>query len=230
VEGGSNFQEINTTQLVSVPYALHAKTAEQASNVDVIPVGTIMPFAGDSSSIPAGWLLCDGSALNPNNYLALATVLKTYWGDGTNDTDPLTSFNIPDMRGAFLRGVDNGKGYDSDRDLGSYQDDDFAAHNHNGYMDPAGNHGHSASTNTRHRHKITEDDGSTTEDSNGVVSLLWDDDDSFKRTLYTDYQGSTKNPVSVVANGTHTHTVRVGYRGTTETRPKNMAVNYIIKY
>lgn len=74
------------------------------------PPGSIMAFAG--TTVPSGWLLCDGTALKSTEYLRLSSAIGTSWGDGTYDkgiqeADPTTDFNLPDLRGMFLRG-DNG--------------------------------------------------------------------------------------------------------------------------
>ena len=47
---------------------------------------------------------------------------------------------VPDLRGVFVRGFDNDKGIDSNRALGSQQDDSFASHTHS--MSQEGNHNH----------------------------------------------------------------------------------------
>jgi hypothetical protein len=58
------------------------------------PTGSIQAFAGPEASIPAGWLLCDGSAISRIDYAALFTVISTYWGVGNGST----TFNIPNMQ------------------------------------------------------------------------------------------------------------------------------------
>lgn len=78
------------------------------------------------SSAPTGWLECDGSAVSRATYAALFTAISTTWGTG----DGTTTFNIPDMRGYFPRGYDNGRGVDAGRALASNQTDAFAAHTH----------------------------------------------------------------------------------------------------
>jgi len=78
------------------------------------------------SSAPTGWLECDGSAVSRATYAALFTAISTTWGTG----DGSTTFNIPDMRGYFPRGYDNGRGVDAGRALASNQADAFAAHTH----------------------------------------------------------------------------------------------------
>lgn len=62
------------------------------------PPGSGMEFYG--SSVPSGWLLCDGSAISRATYAALFAVIGTTWGVG----DGSTTFNLPDMRGRFPLG------------------------------------------------------------------------------------------------------------------------------
>ncbi len=72
------------------------------------PPGVISAFAGTVA--PAGWLLCDGSAVSRTTYSALFATTGTAYGAG----DTSTTFNLPDLRGRFLRGTDNGAGNDPD--------------------------------------------------------------------------------------------------------------------
>ena len=105
------------------------------------PVGTVVAFAGSESKIPDGWKLCDGTSLKRQEYRALFNTIGTNWG-GTADDE----FNIPDLRGVFLRGVDGDANNDPDHDsrltslnngvragnkVGSYQPDAFQGHWHN---------------------------------------------------------------------------------------------------
>lgn len=63
------------------------------------PVGSIIAYTMPFS--PKGWLICDGTEVNRNTYVALFSVIGTTFGIGDgNDT-----FNLPDYRGAFLRGT-----------------------------------------------------------------------------------------------------------------------------
>ena len=105
-----------------------------------IPAGTILPYGGTFA--PAGFLLCNGQAVSRTTYADLYTAIGTAFGSGNGST----TFNVPDLRGRFLRGVDGGVGRDPDRatrsamssggnagDLvGSVQDDAFETHNHAG--------------------------------------------------------------------------------------------------
>ena len=90
-----------------------------------VPVGTIHAFA--SQVVPANYLECDGSTLNTSQFNDLFNVIGyTYGGSGT-------SFNVPDLRGEFIRGWDNGRGVDSGRAFGILQTDAFQGHYHNLY-------------------------------------------------------------------------------------------------
>lgn len=63
------------------------------------PVGSISAFGG--SAAPSGWLLCQGQAVSRTTYAELFSVIGTAFGSG----DGSTTFNIPDLRGEFLRGA-----------------------------------------------------------------------------------------------------------------------------
>ncbi len=170
----------------------------------LMPVGTILPFAGQN--VPEGWLLCDGKAytsVGEDNeiYFELETAIGTSWGDGSTGTDSTTgSFNVPDLRGQFLRGVYHGAGNDPDTAargisatggntgdaVGSKQADAFQGHEHSTYV-------------------------------SGSASS-WTNDGS-------DY-GNIRADTTEIKN-------KAGYgtaRYSTETRPVNVYVNYIIKY
>ncbi|NEP34748.1 tail fiber protein, partial [Moorena sp. SIO3B2] len=66
----------------------------------VIPVGTIVPYAG--SSAPEGWLICNGASLNQTEHQDLFDVIGTnYGGDGDN-------FNLPNLKGRVPVGKNDG--------------------------------------------------------------------------------------------------------------------------
>ena len=66
-----------------------------------IIAGVIVPYAGNTA--PVGWLLCDGSAVSRTTYSVLFDVIGTTYGSG----DGSTTFNLPDLRGAFPVGADS---------------------------------------------------------------------------------------------------------------------------
>lgn len=97
------------------------------------PSGAIVAFGG--ATPPAGWLECAGQAVSRATYAALFAAIGGTWGAG----DGSTTFNLPDLRGEFLRGWDHGRGVDPARALGTTQADDVKAHNHlNGVAEDTG--------------------------------------------------------------------------------------------
>lgn len=74
-----------------------------------VPTGTVVAFAGNS--VPAGWLLCDGRQVSRMTYAALFSTIGVIHGPG----DSVSTFNLPDYRGRFLRGVDGTAGRDPDK-------------------------------------------------------------------------------------------------------------------
>lgn len=88
------------------------------------PTGAVTMFADDAA--PTGWLECNGAAVSRTTYAALFAVIGTTWGTG----DGSTTFNVPDLRGEFVRGWDHGKGTDSGRAFASSQSDVIKEHVH----------------------------------------------------------------------------------------------------
>jgi hypothetical protein len=84
----------------------------------IIPVGSVIYFA--NSSVPTGYLKCNGASLTTSVYPDLfAAIGYTYGGSGA-------SFSVPELRGEFIRSLDDGRGaYDSGRSIGSFQDHDW---------------------------------------------------------------------------------------------------------
>jgi phage-related tail fiber protein len=97
-------------------------TNNQINNViranGIFPTGGIIFCA--YNSIPKGYLKANGASLSTTTYPDLfAAIGYIYGGSGE-------SFNIPDLRGEFIRSLDDGRGaYDSGRSIGSFQDHDW---------------------------------------------------------------------------------------------------------
>ena len=160
--------------------------------------GMIAPFA--MTSAPTGWLTCDGTAVSRTTYSDLYTTIGTTWGSG----DGTTTFNLPDLRGAFLRGTGshgtsnmaNGNDFAGPA-VGSFENDQIQDHGHN----------------------IDKQDGATNDYLGGSSASY-----GLKTTYSSTYLGSTIGPVSSTAwNGNGAP--RVG----DETRPFNAGINYCIK-
>ena len=97
-------------------------------NVDdlsgMVPSGAVMYSAGQTA--PSGWLKANGAAVSRTTYAALFAAIGERYGRG----DGRTTFNLPDLRGEFVRGWDDGRGVDRNRALGSWQADEFRSHSH----------------------------------------------------------------------------------------------------
>jgi phage-related tail fiber protein len=87
----------------------------EAGIAETFPTGMIAFFAADAP--PAHFLECDGAAISRTTYAALFAVIGETFGAG----DGSTTFNLPDLRGEFIRGWDNSRGVDSGRVFGSAQ-------------------------------------------------------------------------------------------------------------
>lgn len=130
----SNYDADNST-IEIVSNTIRIPTAQQQI---FAPPGMISAYAGGGA--PTGWLLCDGSAVSRTTYSALFAAISVFWGQGNG----ATTFNVPDLRGYFLRGVDGSAGIDPDKltrtaiatggntgnNVGSYQTDQIVSHNH----------------------------------------------------------------------------------------------------
>ncbi|MES2512507.1 MAG: phage tail protein [Bacteroidota bacterium] len=90
------------------------------------PAGTVQYFA--NTLAPNGYLECNGQAVNRVTYAELFSAIGTLYGPG----DGVTTFNLPDLRGEFLRGADNGRGADPGRTLGTTQSPSPVVHDDTG--------------------------------------------------------------------------------------------------
>ena len=92
-----------------------------------VPTGAIFYFA--ASTAPTGFLKANGAAVSRTTYAALFAITGTTYGAG----DGSTTFNLPDLRGEFIRGWDDARGVDASRAFGSAQGDltKLVSHTHN---------------------------------------------------------------------------------------------------
>jgi microcystin-dependent protein len=126
-----------------------------------LPAGTIVPFAGPIGNIPIDFLLCDGSTINRNDFSDLFATLGEAWGEG----DAATTFEIPDLRGRFMRGQDHAAGNDPNAatrtaiqvggntgdNVGSLQADEVKSHNHTMWISSGGTYGTIAASSRNFR-------------------------------------------------------------------------------
>ncbi|BAG41644.1 phage tail collar domain protein [Ralstonia phage phiRSL1] len=181
----------------------------------LVPPGTILPFAG--TTIPAGYLACNAAAISRTGFASLYSVIGTTYGVGNGST----TFNLPDLRGVFVRGWDNGRGQDPGRVFGTYQGDAFRSHNHavsdpghaHGVYDPG--HSHTWTLGT-----LRQSGGDT---SCYVPSARYGGGEF----QFTETTAAVGTGIGIYGNVTGIGTL---VNGGAETTPKNVAMNYIIKY
>ena len=162
----------------------------------IVPSGTVLYFAG--SAAPAGWLKANGAAVSRTAYAALFAAIGTTYGAG----DGRSTFNLPDLRGEFLRGWDDGRGVDTGRVFGSAQADAARQHYHGiGYISPNNDDGAFVVRNW-----------TTAEQQN--LQFINGNGNSAIRTLSAGSNLSTTNAIDESAG---------------ETRPRNIALLAIIK-
>lgn len=69
------------------------------------PSGTIIIWSSLATSVPAGWKVCDGSAISRTGYATLWGIIGTLYGAG----DGSTTFNLPNLKGRVIVGIDAGQ-------------------------------------------------------------------------------------------------------------------------
>lgn len=243
----------NSSEILATTAALNRLQKQVGDSM----TGMVTAFAMNTP--PAGWLACNGAAISRTAFASLFARIATQYGAG----DGATTFNVPDMRGLFPRGFDDGRGVDPGRVFGSFQDMALHLHAHTAsaaavgdhlhtaWTDAQGNHVHSAWTDAQGNH----DHGWRIAASGQAISVGYpryggspvdlempNGANADNQPMRTDYQGNHAHNVGIGAagqhahnvgvsgGGAHTHAVTVAANGGTETRPKNMALYYCIKY
>jgi phage-related tail fiber protein len=101
-----------------------AQIAAIPAATDLTPPGTVIWTA--RTTAPTGYIKANGAAISRTTYAALFAAIGTAYGSGNGST----TFNVPDLRGEFVRGWDDGRGVDSGRAFGSTQADSLRSHTH----------------------------------------------------------------------------------------------------
>ncbi|MEK8694792.1 phage tail protein [Escherichia coli] len=169
-----------------------------------LPIGVPVPWP--SATPPTGWLKCNGAAFSAEEYPELAKAYPTN--------------KLPDLRGEFIRGWDDGRGVDAGRALLSLQDDSFEAHRHESFF-YAG-----ISRNETPLKNLPSSDEMLTLSST-TNSLSPDGIDATNSLIGNDdynclIEGNKNNKRT--ATGLSTSIV-----GAAETRPRNISFNYIVR-
>ena len=163
----------------------------------VVPAGAVIAFAFGHT--PDGYLRANGAAVSRTAYPRLFAVIGGHYGAG----DGHSTFNLPDTRGLFVRGLDEGRGFDAGRGLGSFQDSQNLWHDHLAETDEAPDHTH------------------------GMYPIAANISTSLGAGHFSvGNHPSQQTPPA----GRHRHAVTVHASGGHESRPVNIAFVYCIKY
>ncbi|MDA7023996.1 phage tail protein [Pseudomonas fragi] len=210
--GTNNSEILATTKALKALYELIADEA----------VGEIFTVAMNTP--PTRSLRANGDAVSRTVYAKLFAKIGTTYGAGNG----VSTFNLPDARGLHPRFLDDGRGIDVDRVLGSYQADDIRSHNHTGSSASAGSHNHTASSDTQGAHTHNVHHGNLTPDGADFGTPgeprnpLNGTDDPYLVTTTTE-SGAHAHNITINSGGDHSHAITITATGGTETRSKNIA-------
>jgi len=166
-----------------------------------VPTGSVHMMA--TTTVPSGYLKCNGAAVSRTTYADLFAIVGTAHGAG----DGSSTFNVPDLRGEFVRGWDDSRGVDSGRNFGSSQSDQNQQHNHSATAT-------SSVTDPGHFHDVPY---SNSDSGDGVIEESG-----------TGFSGV--EPTNSATTGISVSTsVSIANSGGSEARPRNIAMMYVIK-
>lgn len=124
--GGGNAATYVTASQLADALAAYAITHPTTASAD--KPGEVRYFA--FATVPDCWRVADGAILGRVDYPELFAAIGTTFNHDESLLGDLTRFQLPDLRGEFIRGLDLGRGIDAGRVLGSAQTDDFKSHTH----------------------------------------------------------------------------------------------------
>ena len=194
--------------------------------VNGVPTGAIFALPDtqatgtgyQSNGIPTGYLECNGASLVRSAYAALFAVIGTRYGVGSSSNN--TTFNLPDLRGEFIRGVNtSSSGADPNRAIGSNQGGQNESHLHSVSITTS----NKSLTGTVSRVSETY---AASGQATGVFSKGSSDTASLTPSRV---DNSPAGSFSMDASHDHTVSGNTGNQGGNETRPRNIAMMYIIK-
>ena len=172
-----------------------------------VPTGSVHMMA--TTTAPSGYLKCNGAAVSRTTYADLFAIIGTTHGEG----DGSSTFNVPDLRGEFVRGWDDSRGVDSGRSFGSSQSSQNLQHNH-GVTDPG--HGHSVN-DPGHFHNVAY---TNSHSGDGVIEE--------SGVGFSGFEPTETATTGIAINLGHTG-ISTQNHGGSEARPRNIAMMYVIK-
>ena len=180
------------------------------TTVQGVPSGSVFCMA--VATVPSGYLECNGAAVSRSTYSVLFAVIGTAYGTGNGSS----TFNLPDLRGEFVRGFDNGRGVDSGRSIASSQSSQFGQHNHNVSASSS-----SSVTDPGHQHSMSVGFFNSV-NSGGALS--------FKDAGTSNRINTNTTGISVSTSTSISQSNRGGTSNSSETRPRSIAMMYVIKF
>jgi microcystin-dependent protein len=228
ITGNRSFTLPETTgspgQFLSVKSTNHSTTNAELefSSVAGVPVGSVFCMAGNH--LPSGYLKCNGASLaRAGTYAALFNVIGTTYGAADSN-----HFYIPDLRGEFVRGwIDDRPGFEANRGIGSFQDQDnrFHAHAASSSVSDSG-HFHFSFRNARAGYDRNHHNLTTANYPAAEIGPSANEGYNIRST--NDGGASNVGRTSTAGTGISV-TTGIGGDGS-ESRPRNRALLYIIKF
>lgn len=169
---------------------------------------TITAFGGPTAAMPEGWVLCNGSLMTGPRFDRLRSILGETWGEKA----------LPDLRGQFLRGAHGVHGVDRGPRFGRASLD--LASQLSREVAPVGSYQGDALQ--RHSHELFRLRGAAFSASGMVIDMDGEASDTGFLVRSSDRHPEHTAPLPMGGLGP-------GARAADETRPKNAAVNWIIK-
>ena len=178
-----------------------------------VPVGSVFNLA--TTTVPTGFLECNGAAISRSTYATLFATISTTWGVG----DGSSTFNLPDLRGQFVRGWDNSAGVDSGRSFASSQSDQNKSHNH------------SITDSGHFHHAFRSGNVSERRNDSNLSSTNFPASGTGPGNLNEAYNiVATGSEPDVGKTSSETTGITISNDGGTEVRVKNYALMYVIKF
>lgn len=190
----------------------------------IVPAGTLVTTF--SRTPPTGCLRANGAAVSRAAYPDLFASIGTLYGAG----DGVSTFNLPDTRGLFIRDVDDGRGFDLNRAQSSVQLSQNIAHIHTATTGVNGWHAHAGSSIAaagEHTHTAPRSQNSDIGVGGPNYTTAYG---ASGNTAESNPAGLHTHGLSIVGDGNHNHSVTVDAAGGNESRPVNIALHHYIKY